>query len=125
MVARKLDHELQRQAVALYATGLTQAEVGARLGLSVYLVARILREAGVEVRLGFAGMSPERRRRIAALGGKAAHAKGVAHEFTPEEAAAAGAKGGRRSLELGVGHRFTSEEARAAGRKGGQKRKRK
>ncbi len=43
---------------------------------------------------GFAAMSPERVREISRLGGKAAHQKGVAHEFTREEAQAAGRKGG-------------------------------
>jgi general stress protein YciG len=45
-------------------------------------------------RRGFAAMSPERVREISRLGGKAAHEKGVAHEFTREEAQAAGRKGG-------------------------------
>lgn len=44
---------------------------------------------------GFGTLSPERRREIAREGGLAAHAKGVAHEFTSEEAALAGEKGGR------------------------------
>ena len=43
---------------------------------------------------GFASMSPERQREIARKGGKAAHEKGTAHEFTPEEARIAGRKGG-------------------------------
>lgn len=69
---------------------------------------------------GFGAMSPERQRRIASLGGKAAHQKGTAHEFTPEEARHAGAKGGRAAHERGTAHEFTPEEARDAGRKGGQ-----
>lgn len=44
---------------------------------------------------GFASMSPDKQREIASKGGKAAHAKGTAHEFTPEEARAAGRKGGQ------------------------------
>jgi general stress protein YciG len=40
-------------------------------------------------------MSPEKRKEIAALGGKAAHRMGRAHEFTPEEARHAGRKGGQ------------------------------
>ncbi len=44
---------------------------------------------------GFAAMSPEKQRQIASKGGKAAHAKGTAHEFTREEAVEAGRKGGR------------------------------
>lgn len=35
---------------------------------------------------GFASMSPERQRAIASEGGRAAHARGTAHEFTSEEA---------------------------------------
>jgi len=45
-------------------------------------------------RRGFAGMDPERQRQIASEGGRAAHQKGTAHEFTPEEARQAGRKGG-------------------------------
>jgi general stress protein YciG len=46
---------------------------------------------------GFAGMDPERQRQIASEGGRAAHAQGTAHEFTPEEAREAGRKGGEAS----------------------------
>lgn len=95
---------------------------------------------------GFAGMDPAKQREIASKGGKAAHAKGTAHEFTSEEARAAGkkggeaggganrgfagmdpakqreiaSKGGKAAHEKGTAHEFTSEEARAAGRKGGE-----
>lgn len=48
-------------------------------------------------RRGFASMSPAERSRIASLGGKAAHEKGTAHEFTSEEARRAGRKGGKAS----------------------------
>lgn len=50
-----------------------------------------------EKRRGFASMPPEKQRAIASLGGKAAHAKGTAHEWTKEEARKAGSKGGRVS----------------------------
>jgi general stress protein YciG len=43
---------------------------------------------------GFASMSGEKQREIASKGGRAAHAKGTAHEFSREEAQAAGRKGG-------------------------------
>ena len=43
---------------------------------------------------GFASMDAERQREIARKGGRAAHEKGTAHEFTPDEARAAGRKGG-------------------------------
>src|SRR5215213_9278496 len=69
---------------------------------------------------GFASMDPEKQRAIASKGGRAAHAKGTAHEFTPEEARAAGRKGGQAAHTRGTAHKFTSEEARAAGRKGGR-----
>jgi general stress protein YciG len=46
---------------------------------------------------GFASMSPEKQREIASKGGKAAHAKGTAHQFTSEEARMAGRKGGQAS----------------------------
>ncbi|HTU23327.1 MAG TPA: KGG domain-containing protein [Gemmataceae bacterium] len=70
---------------------------------------------------GFASMDAARQREIASKGGRAAHEKGTAHEFTPEEARAAGRKGGQAAHTRGTAHRFTSEEARAAGRKGGRK----
>ncbi len=44
---------------------------------------------------GFASMDPERQRKIASMGGKAAHDAGTAHEFTSEEAREAGRKGGQ------------------------------
>ena len=43
---------------------------------------------------GFASMDPQRQREIASEGGRAAHEKGTAHEFTSEEAREAGRKGG-------------------------------
>jgi len=48
-------------------------------------------------RRGFASLSPERQKEIASKGGRAAHAKGTAHEWTPEEARSAGRKGGQVS----------------------------
>src|SRR2546423_11120338 len=43
---------------------------------------------------GFASMDPAKQREIASKGGKAAHAKGTAHEFSSDEARVAGRKGG-------------------------------
>ena len=43
---------------------------------------------------GFASMDASKQREIASKGGKAAHAKGTAHEFTTDEARVAGRKGG-------------------------------
>jgi hypothetical protein len=55
---------------------------------------------------GFASMDPARQREIASEGGKAAHQKGTAHEFTSEEA--------RRAGSMSHGNR-QSAEARASG----------
>jgi hypothetical protein len=50
---------------------------------------------------GFASMDPARQREIASEGGKAAHQKGTAHEFTSDEARRAGSMshGNRQSAE--------------------------
>lgn len=55
---------------------------------------------------GFASMDRAKQREIASKGGKAAHQKGTAHEWTSEEARDAGRKGGiashqRRREQLG------------------------
>lgn len=44
---------------------------------------------------GFASMDKNKQRMIASKGGRAAHAKGTAHKWTPEEARKAGQRGGR------------------------------
>jgi general stress protein YciG len=46
---------------------------------------------------GFASMDRSKQREIASKGGKAAHQKGTAHEWTSEEARNAGRKGGLAS----------------------------
>ena len=46
---------------------------------------------------GFASMDRGKQREIASKGGKAAHQKGTAHEWTSEEAREAGRKGGMAS----------------------------
>jgi general stress protein YciG len=56
---------------------------------------------------GFASMDPERQRQIASQGGKAAHEKGTAHEFTSEEA--------RRAGSMSHGNRQSASNASAAG----------
>ncbi len=43
---------------------------------------------------GFASMDAAKQKEIASKGGRAAHAKGTAHEFTSDEARVAGRKGG-------------------------------
>jgi general stress protein YciG len=63
---------------------------------------------------GFASMNEEKQREIASKGGKAAHAKGTAHEFNSEEAREAGKKGG---LKVSKDRNHMS----VIGKKGGQK----
>ena len=48
-------------------------------------------------RRGFASMTPEKQREIASKGGRAAHQKGTAHEWSADEARVAGRKGGQIS----------------------------
>jgi general stress protein YciG len=48
-------------------------------------------------RRGFASMSAEKQREIASKGGRAAHQKGSAHEWSSDEARTAGRKGGQVS----------------------------
>jgi general stress protein YciG len=48
---------------------------------------------------GFAAMSPEKKKEIAGMGGRAAHAAGRAHRFSTEEARAAGKKRHQRVEE--------------------------
>lgn len=64
---------------------------------------------------GFASMDKEKQREIARKGGRAAHQKGTAHEFTPDEARVAGRKGGQ------IVSRDRAHMA-AIGREGGQAR---
>ena len=61
-------------------------------------------------RRGFASMSPEKQREIASKGGRAAHEKGTAHEWTADEARSAGRKGGQVSRG-GRGRLITPEES--------------
>ncbi len=71
---------------------------------------------------GFASMDRAKQREIASKGGKAAHQKGTAHEWTSEEARDAGRKGGiashRRRREMlaqnAGGTRGTNDEQGSA-----------
>lgn len=51
-------------------------------------------EENAKKKRGFAALSPEERAEISRLGGKAAHARGTAHEFNSAEGKMAGKKGG-------------------------------
>ena len=71
---------------------------------------------------GFASMDRSKQREIASKGGKAAHQKGTAHEWTSEEAREAGRKGGmashqRRKEQSGEG---PAVEPGDTGRSGGE-----
>jgi general stress protein YciG len=61
---------------------------------------------------GFAAMDQAKQREIASRGGRAAHRRGTAHQFTVEEAAAAGRKGGQSVSK-------NREHMAQIGRKGG------
>ena len=72
---------------------------------------------------GFASMDASKQREIASKGGRAAHSKGTAHEFTSDEARVAGRKGGEavsRDRELsaatvtGISHDEAMKAARRA-----------
>src|SRR5687767_2294778 len=64
---------------------------------------------------GFASMDQSKQKEIASKGGRAAHAKGTAHEFDSSEARAAGRKGG-----MAVSR--NREHMAAIGRRGGEAR---
>ena len=76
---------------------------------------------------GFASMDRSKQREIASKGGKAAHQKGTAHEWTSEEAREAGRKGGMASHrrkqqqggEPGSGGQSMIENPRDTGERGG------
>jgi hypothetical protein len=55
-------------------------------------------------------MTPEKQREIASKGGRAAHQKGTAHEWTSDEARSAGRKGGQISRG-GRGRLVTDESS--------------
>jgi hypothetical protein len=64
---------------------------------------------------GFASMDRNKQREIASKGGKAAHQKGTAHEWTSEEAREAGRKGGmashrRKQQQQGGGNESSSND---------------
>jgi len=63
---------------------------------------------------GFASMDPAKQREIASKGGKAAHQKGTAHEWTSEEAREAGRKGGMASHRRKQGDQGQSQESSTA-----------
>ncbi|NGZ84173.1 KGG domain-containing protein [Duganella aceris] len=65
---------------------------------------------------GFASMDPQQQREIAAEGGRAAHEKGTAHEFTSEEARRAGSMSHKNDTRSSQ-----SSSSGSASRSGGNK----
>jgi general stress protein YciG len=83
-------------------------------------------QGGGKSNRGFASMDPQRQREIASEGGRAAHEKGTAHEFTSEEAREAGRKGGmarsanrRKAMESGSGSSHASGSNSGSSHSGG------
>ena len=81
-----------------------QADVSSPPGISV------AEDASESPPRGFAAMDVEKQRKIASMGGKAAHERGRAHKFTSEEAQRAGKKGGEavsrdRDYMVAIGRR--------------------
>ena len=70
---------------------------------------------------GFAAMDPEKQKRIASEGGRAAHRQGVAHEWSRDEARQAGRKGGQI---VSQNREHMSEIGRKGGQSSGQRRQR-
>lgn len=66
---------------------------------------------------GFASMDKEKQRQIASKGGRAAHERGTAHEWSREEAIEAGRQGGKKVAS-------NKAHMSAIGRKGGEARAR-
>lgn len=64
---------------------------------------------------GFAAMDQSKQREIASKGGRAAHVKGTAHQWSSDEARAAGRKGGETVSQ-------NREHMSAIGRRGGEAR---
>src|SRR3954467_563853 len=69
---------------------------------------------------GFASMDAHRQKEIARKGGRAAHEKGKAHEFTPDEARAAGRKGGEK---VSLNRKHMAEIGRRGGRSSAARRR--
>jgi len=65
-------------------------------------------------------MDEEKQREIASKGGRAAHAEGTAHEFTPQEASKAGRKGG---IAVSRDRKHMAEIGRQGGKARGAARK--
>ena len=69
---------------------------------------------------GFASMAAEKQKEIARKGGRAAHEKGKAHEFTTDEARQAGRKGGEK---VSMDRSHMAEIGRRGGRSSASRRR--
>jgi general stress protein YciG len=85
-------------------------------------------EGGKKSNRGFASMDPAKQRQIASKGGRAAHEKGTAHQFSATEAREAGKKGGgtvsqdrHHMAEIGrIGGQARGRKQRATAERAGQ-----
>jgi general stress protein YciG len=62
-------------------------------------------------RRGFASMDSELQRKLASKGGRVAHMRGTAHQFSHQEAVEAGRRGGRAASERRRQRRLEAEAA--------------
>ena len=69
---------------------------------------------------GFASMAADKQKEIARKGGRAAHEKGKAHEFTTDEARQAGRKGGEK---VSMDRSHMAEIGRRGGRSSASRRR--
>ena len=80
-------------------------------------------KSGGQSKRGFASMDEDKQREIASKGGKAAHEKGTAHEFTSAEAREAGRKGGEASHGRSSGSASRGGSSAAPAKSGSQSHK--
>lgn len=79
------------------------------------------KQSGDTSKRGFASMDPEQQREIASEGGRAAHEKGTAHEFTSEEARRAGSMSHKNDPGSRQSSSSTSRSGSGTGSQGGGK----
>lgn len=72
---------------------------------------------------GFANMSAERIKEVAAMGGKESQRSGKGHKFDSQTGKAAGSKGGKAAQKSGKAYRLAGDKARQAAKAAAAKRK--
>ena len=80
------------RVAAIGSDGASSASPAAAANAAALAAVDALIAPPTRAKRGFAVLSPEKKREIASMGGKAAHEHGRAHRFTSEEARAAGKK---------------------------------